>query len=391
MPPKILDAIFGRPSIVAIDIGTTSIKLMECQADSGHVAATRVGMAPTPPGSMVNGAVVDPVVVGDAIRELARSTGARAELAACAVTDPSLVATRLQVPRRDPAALARAMPFEARPHIPFAPEEGQIAWQILDPAGTEPQMNVLLVATRGETVEGRVQALEIAGLTPIVMEPVQFAVLRALVYANADPRVFQQTLLLLHMGAAFTEMTVVWHGTFVFPRIIPVAGQSMDQAIMSTFAVDAEEARRIKESRAVACSREEAETLPEEQSQVSRAIAPVLEEIVRDTQTSLNFLASSFSMGGARPGADGVILSGGASRLPRLAEYLRGALGTPVTVCDVFRDTQIEAPAYDPTFTADLAPFLTVAAGLALREHMLAGAYPVAGQAEAQLLPTTGG
>jgi len=390
MARKLLDVIFGRPSIVAIDIGSTSVKLMECEAQGDRLVATRLGMAPTPPGALANGIVVDPVIVGDAIRELLASTGSKADLAACAVTDPSLVATRLLVPRRDPAALAKAIPFEARPHIPFGMEEGQIAWQVLDSESTEPQMCVLLVAARSEPVDSRIQALEIAGLTPVVMEPVQFAMLRAEVYANPDPHLFEETLLLLHIGAAFTEMTIVWRGCFAFPRITPIGGQSMDQAIASTFSVDAEEARRIKESRAVACTRDEAEALADEQRQVSRAISPVLEEIVRDTKQSLNFLVSAFRpVGGA--GADRILVSGGVSRLPRLGEYLGNALGTRVTISDPFRDTKTQAPSYDPRFLADLSPYFTVAAGLALREPMLSGAYPLAGRPEAQPLPAMAG
>jgi type IV pilus assembly protein PilM len=391
MPNKLLDMIFGRPTVVVVDIGSTSVKLMECQAEGDRVVATRVGMAPTPPGALVNGAVVDPIILGDVIRELLHSTGSRAELAACAITDPSLVATRLQIPRRDPVTLARAMPFEARPHVPFGLEEGEIAWQILDPARDDPQMNVLLVAARNEAVDGRLQALEAAGLTPVVMEPAQCSVLRALVYASTDPGVFEETLLLLHIGAAFTEMTVVWRGCFAFPRVIPIAGHSMDQALMSVFSVDAEEARRIKESRAVACAREEADSLPEEQRQVSLAIAPVLEEIVRDAQTSLNFLASSFQWTGGGIEAGRVLVSGGVSRLPRLADYLRAHLGTEVMVADVFRDARMEAPGYDAGFIQDLSPYLTVAAGLALREPMQSGSYRMAGQAESQPLPAMTG
>jgi len=390
MSHKLLDVIFGRPSIVAVDIGSTSVKLMQCHVEGDHVVATRLGMAPTPPGALANGVVVDPIIVGDVIRELLRSTGSTADLGACAVTDPSLVATRFQVPRRDPATLAKAILFEARPHVPFGLEEGQIAWQVLDADSSEPQMSVLLVAARSEPVDSRIQALETAGLTPVVMEPVQFAVLRAQVYADPDPHLFEETLLLLHIGAAFTEMTIVWRGCFALPRITPIGGQSMDQAIASTFSVDAEEARRIKESRAVACTREEAEALPDEQRQVSRAISPVLEEIVRDTKQSLNFLATSFRSAGSA-GADRVLVSGGVSRLPRLEEYLRGALGARIVISDPFRDTRIRAPAYDPGFLADLSPYFTVAAGLALREPMLSGAYPLAGRPEAEPLPTMAG
>ena len=384
-----LDMIFGAPTTAAVDIGTTSIKLMECRTEGDRTVATRIGMAPTPPGSLANGAVVDSQIVGDVIRDLLRSTGSSAKLAVCAVTDPSLVATRVQVPRRDPQTLAKAMPFEARSHIPFGAEEGCISWQILDADSDDPQMNVLLVAARNEAVDGRVEAIEAAGMTPVAVDAVQFALLRAEVYASRDPAIFDQTVLLLHIGAAFTEMTIVWNGCFAFPRIVPIAGLAMDQALASAFSVDLEEARRIKETRAVACARDSLYDLPQEQQQASQAIAPVLEEIVRDTQTSLNFLASSFQMAGREATTDRVIVSGGTSRLPGLDTYLTNTLGTTAEVFDVFRDTALEAPSYDPSFLSDLAPYLSVVAGLALTEPISAGTYPVLGQPEAEPLPVS--
>jgi len=387
--PSILDKVFGEPTAVAIDIGSTSIKLMECKSVGDRVVVTRMGMAPTPPGALLNGAVVDAMIVGEVIRDLLRSTGSSAKLAISAVTDPSLVAQRIQVPRRDRESLEKAMPYEARSHIPFGAEEGQLAWQVLDAGGDSPQMNVLLVAARNETIDGRLQALETAGLTPMVMDAVQFALLRAQVYANPDPAIFERTVLLLHIGAAFTEMTVVWKGCFAFPRIVPIAGSSMDQAVAAAFSVDVEEARRIKETRAAAVGPDELPSLPDEQQQASQAIAPVLDEIVRDTKTSLNFLASSFQMADGEAGADQVILSGGVSRLPRLRDYLEARLGTTVTVFELFRETRLEAPDYDPSFLSDMSPYLSVAAGLALREAMQRGAYPLAGVPENQPLPVT--
>jgi type IV pilus assembly protein PilM len=386
---KLLDKIFGEPSAVAVDIGTTSIKVMECRPEGDRVVVSRMGMAPTPPGALLNGMVVDALIVGEVIRDLLHSTGSTARLAFSAVTDPSLVATRIQVPRRDNASLAKAMPFEARSHIPFGAEEGQLTWQVLNPDEESPQMDVLLVAARNEAIDGRLQALEAAGLTPTVMDAVQFALLRSQVYASADPRVFERTVLLLHIGTAFTEMSVVWRGCFAFPRIVPIAGASMDQALAAAFSVDVEEARRIKETRAVAAGLDELYLLPEEQQQAAQAVCPVLEEIVRDTQTSLNFLASTFQMAGGEGGADEVLLSGGVSRLPRLAEYLQARLRTPVRVFDVFRDTRLTAPDYDPSFLADMSPYLSVVVGLALRESLQSGAYPVVGLAEGQPLPVT--
>jgi len=392
MPTSLKELFLARRPLLGVDLGSHAIKLVECSADHGGVAVRRVGTAATPAGAIDNGLVVEPQLVADTVRELLRATGAAPGSVASAVTDPSLVATRIPMPRTTEANLRRSIRFEARRHVPFDVDQSEIQCQILDPAGTDEQMSVLLVAVRREVVEGRVEALQAAGLTPAIVDLVQFANLRSQVYANSDPSIFDQTVGLIHLGHSFTEMTMVYRGAFVFPRIVPIAGQNMDRAIMSALNLDAEEARRLKESQAVACTREELALLPEAQRQVSQIITPVLEEIVRDIQRSLNFLASQFQFDPAKGAVDRIVLSGGTARLRNLAQYLATALNTRVEVFDIFYHTGLTAPGYDASFLAPLGPVCGVAAGLAITEIMQKGRYPVSGvpQSDAVPLPVAG-
>jgi type IV pilus assembly protein PilM len=381
MAQGFLSQLLGSQPIVAIDIGSCTIKAIEAAERRDGVEVTAIGTIATPPGALDNGVVVDKAAVSAALSDLLSSVGIQATTAATVVTDPSLVATRIQMPRSLERSLHRSIRFEARKHVPFDIEQSLIECQILDPQNRDSeQMTVLLVAVRNEVVTSRVEVLEMARLDPIYVDVEQFASLRAYVYANLDPNVFTQTLALIRIGASFTEMTMVRNGAFVFPRIVPSAGTTMDRAIASALNIDIGEARALKEQRAVACRRDQVAALDEASRQVSQIIAPALEEIARDIQRSFIFLATQLSADPSSPVVDRVFLSGGVAGMRNIGPYLEGQLGVRVEIPNVFAQTAMTAGSVDSQYLAQLAPSMSVAAGLALRGPVAANKYPFAGQ-----------
>ncbi|MFQ6096933.1 MAG: type IV pilus assembly protein PilM [Armatimonadota bacterium] len=380
MAQGLLSQLLRSQPIVAIDIGSCTIKAMEVVEKRDTVEVTAVGTIATPDGALDNGVVVDKAAVSAAVADLLSSVGIQATTAATVVTDPSLVATRIQMPRSLQRTLHRSIRFEARKHVPFDIEQSLIECQVLDPHDRDSeQMTVLLVAVRNEVVTSRVEALEMARLDPVYVDVEQFASMRAYVYANLDPSVFTQTLALIRIGASFTEMTMVRNGAFVFPRIVPSAGMTMDRAIASALNVDVAEARALKEQRAVACRRDQVAALDEASRQVSQIVAPALEEIARDIQRSFIFLATQLSADPSSPCVDRVLLSGGAANMANIGPYLEGQLGVRVEIPNVFATTAIATQSLDSQYLAQLAPCMSVAVGLALRGPIAANRYPFSG------------
>ncbi len=374
-----LSQLLGSHRLVALDIGSHSIKALEAQDRGDAVEITALGTAPTPAGALDNGVVIDHTSVMEAVRELLASLGIGPGPAATAVTDPSLVATRIQMPRTLQRNLHRTIRFEARKHVPFDVEESLIECQVLDPEEQSEQMTVLLVAVRRPVVQSRLGIMEAVGLDPVFVDVEQFASLRAFVYASRDPRVFRETLALIRIGHTFTEMAMVRNGAFVFPRIVPIAGGHMDRAISASLSVDMEEARRIKEQRAVAVRRDQLSSLSEDRRPISQVVAPALEEITRDIQRSFIFLATQLQLDPSRTPVDRALLSGGVANMENVAAYLSGQLNVPVDVVNVFTETNVTVPGYDVNTLAALAPSASVLVGLALREAISSGRYQFSG------------
>ena len=62
-----------------------------------------------------------------------------------------------------------------------------------------------------------------------------------------------------------------------------------------------------------------------------------------------------------------ILVAGGGSKLPGLAEYLAKRFDIPVEVFDPFRQIQVDDRKFDPDYMREIVAEMAVAVGLALR------------------------
>jgi type IV pilus assembly protein PilM len=62
-----------------------------------------------------------------------------------------------------------------------------------------------------------------------------------------------------------------------------------------------------------------------------------------------------------------ILIAGGGSKLPGLADYLAKRFEIPVEVFDPFRGIQVDSRKFDPDYMKEIIPEMAIAVGLALR------------------------
>ena len=62
-----------------------------------------------------------------------------------------------------------------------------------------------------------------------------------------------------------------------------------------------------------------------------------------------------------------ILLAGGGSKLPGLADYLAKRFEIPVEVFNPFRQIEVDDKKFDPDYMREIIPEMAVAVGLALR------------------------
>ena len=62
-----------------------------------------------------------------------------------------------------------------------------------------------------------------------------------------------------------------------------------------------------------------------------------------------------------------ILLAGGGSKLPGLADFLAKKFEIPVEMFDPFRQIEVDSRKFDPDYMREIVPEMAVAVGLALR------------------------
>jgi type IV pilus assembly protein PilM len=165
-----------------VDVGSHAIKVVELAGAGPRFKVLHAGQGETPAGAVKEGQVMDPAVLGLAIRKVLSEAGVRPGRVVSAVGGQAVIVRELKLPPMSDDELKQAARFEAERYIPYGVREVNMDFDVIGETTEDNQrkMVVLLVAARREIVDKHVQALEAAGLQPFVLDVESFAVMRAL-------------------------------------------------------------------------------------------------------------------------------------------------------------------------------------------------------------------
>ena len=259
-------------TVLGLDIGTNLIKMVEMRSSRGSLQLLNLGIRPTPPEVIVNGVIADPSALGTAIRGLLQAQGIRTrEVVASVAGQSSLVVRPIEVPKMSRPELADTMRWEVERHIPFAASEVIMDYQPLVEAEELPEdrqnMEVLLAVAQEDMINAYLETFRVAGLAPRALDIEGLAATRSLVDINAHEGLYDQTIALVNIGATTTDISIIRGGLLSFNRPVPMAGDSLTNAIAENLGRDVAEAERLK--------KEVGMVMPEERP--AAAVAPPAE------------------------------------------------------------------------------------------------------------------
>ena len=217
-------------TIVGLDIGTSALRAVELQdADKPKPTVLRFEEIALPPGAVRGGEVVEPNTVATLLRRLWSQAGFRSKDVILGMGNQRVLVRDLSVPRMSAERIRESLPFLVQDLLPVP-----VADAVLDfyPAAdvdgeSGPMVSGLLVAAVKEAVLANVRTAQLAGLTPVAVDLLPFALSRAI--GAAGPGM----IALVDVGAATTNLLITQDGVPQFARIIPAGGDDLTQALAS--------------------------------------------------------------------------------------------------------------------------------------------------------------
>jgi type IV pilus assembly protein PilM len=340
---------------VGLDIGSSSVKLVQLKEKKGGHSLQAFGVARLPPDTIVDGALMNSAAVVQAIQELVAEHKVKARDVAIGVRGHSVIIKKISLPRMTQEELDDSIQWEAEQYIPFDVKDVNIDTQILTPQGDAAgQMDVLLVAAKKDMINDFTSVCAEAGLSAAVVDVDAFAVQNAY-EASYEPSP-AETVVLINVGAAVTNINILANGTTTFTRDVTMGGNAFTEEIQKQLNVSYEEAEALK----VGGQGETDAVVPQE---VERVIQGVAEQLAGEVQRSLDFYAAT----AADSRISRVFLSGGTARIPALFKVLEQRVAVPVEILNPFKAIEIDNRKFDATLLTHAAASAAVAVGLALR------------------------
>src|SRR5437879_9702220 len=178
----------GKKTSVGLDIGSGIIKLAVIDHSGSEPELIKVATTEVAADAIVEGEVMDPGLVSEAIRGLFSTAGVKQRTVVTAVGGRDVIVKKIQMDRMKEGDAREVIRWEAEQHVPFVMATVELDFQILDPDDEGLQMDVLLVAVKRELVEGRVSLLAEAGLQAAILDVDAFANPDAIGHKHPDAK-----------------------------------------------------------------------------------------------------------------------------------------------------------------------------------------------------------
>lgn len=223
---KIPDFLLKQESSIGLDIGSSSLKLIELEKKGKEKILKSFFYSELTPG----------LPLGSSLRDFLKSKKLEGRQVNISVSGQSVVTRYLSWPRMTVVELKNAMQFEAKEYIPFPLEEVVLDCAIIKDNFENGKMLVVLAAIKKTILQERLGLLEKEGLIPKLIDVDCFCL--ANIFNKScfalDASVREKTIALLNIGAQTTNMAIIDNGALRFSRDISFGVKGLALAGLSS-------------------------------------------------------------------------------------------------------------------------------------------------------------
>lgn len=369
-------ALFQKKSNhLGIDIGTTSIKLVEFANDAGRPRLITYGYIDQSVDIIKSDTPEMRNRLAGIIQQLMKGAGATADRAVAALPSFAVFTSIISLPQMGEKDMLAAIRWEAKKFVPMPLEEMILDWRVIkeqnkksaltttattalpaDPNRTvvttatkQKDQKILLTAAPKSLVQRYIDVFRTMNLRLTSLETEAFALERSLIGNDPSP------ILIIDIGAMATDMSIITHGIPILNRSIDVGGDTFTKAIMRSLNIDQTRAEQFKRDFGLSPGGEGGNQIPQ-------ALELVVGSIINEVRYCLNLYQGQAESGRVEK----ILLTGGSSFLTGLAEYIGSLLNLKVFIGDPW--ARVVYPTDLEPVLKELGPRFAVAIGLAMRD-----------------------
>lgn len=333
--------------LFGVDIGTSSIKVVEANRDKNGFQLIASGEIPAPLHNVLSESDVDHELIASTIRKLVESSKINTKMVNAALPENQVFTRLIEMPSLTDKELASAIRWEAEQYVPLPAEQVSLDWEVQHQDKEKNRMEVLLIGAPTNLISKYQKILSLAGLEIVVLETELVAASRVLIDETSVPT------LVVDIGANTTDMGIVESEGIFGTYSLPTGGNALSRAISTEFNLDINQAEEYKKTYGL--SNEAFE------GKISLALKPILDSLIAELKKAMSFYQSKSQNRGE---IKRIILSGGGAKLVNLPVFLTNSLNLEIEIANPWK--RFSSP--PPQKLQEEAPLFSIAVGLAIRE-----------------------
>lgn len=340
-----------QKDVIGIDIGSSSVKLVQIKCLKDAFQLLNVGIVPLPPEAIVDNTLIDSASIVAALKSLTASLGVKVRDVACSISGNSVIIRKITLAAMPVEELEDQITWEAEQYIPFDINDVNMDFQILSPDSIDSaKMNVLLVASKKDIINDYVAVFNEAAMQLSVVDVDSFAVQNAFeINHDVGP---DEVVALINIGANIMNINIVKDGITLLTRDVQMGGNLYTEEIQKQMGLGSAEAESAK------LLAHEAQN-----SALLDVLGKVNDTLTQEIRRSLDFYNSTAN----EERITKIFVSGGCSKVYRLNETVSEKLSLPVEIINPFAKLKYNEKDFDPEYLQEIGPLMAVSVGLAIR------------------------
>jgi type IV pilus assembly protein PilM len=358
---------------LGVDIGASSIKVVELALEKGRAKLMTYGYAELPPDSAGASFFDQPREAGALLAKVLKNANVKSASAMAALPTSNVFSTILSLPKtkdakqRDKiidAELSKLTPLPLAEMITqrvfldgdkkkLASKKVELDEKSKDPEVKDKYFRVLVTGSAKNFVQKYIQMFKAAKVELQAIDTEAFALIRSLIGKD------KSAIMILDIGSKSTNITIVEKGIPFVGRSINIGGDLVTTRLSEQMSVPLAQAERVKRDLGM---------MGTATSDLPGGLPKLLEDVMLPLVNEIRYaiqLYANMELTELKK-IDKIILTGGSSHLPRIPEYLSEVLNVSVHRGDPW--ARVTYPKDIASVLEEIGPRMSVAVGLAMRD-----------------------
>lgn len=343
---------FFPKKILGIDIGTSSIKIVEVSRWGGGKTLENYGEIESTAlykesnGTFERGSyLLSDFFVSRAIVAILEEAKIKTKAAIFSIPDFSTFCTSIELPPMTEKEIEQAVYYTAPQYIPLPITETALDWRTVSgtPGDKNSSLKILLIAIPNQVIQGYRKIAQLAGLELYALEAETLAITRALVKEN------KKIICLMDIGVQSTTVNIIDKGILKKSYSFSFASHQLTYAVSSALGLNYNESEKLKNKQGlISLNADLTETLYLLIDPLVLQIRKISGDFYREEKKDI----------------EEIYLTGGTANLPGLKEYFQETFKKNVEIPNCFSDL-LYPPILEERIKK-MGPSFSVAVGLSL-------------------------